>query len=367
VFRRPLHITIAACVTAFALAAGACANAVDTGEVSARSGKYGASLQTSTTVAGSGLSASRGRSGVADRRADATENLLNALAEDPTLLENIDNLTPEQLSELTGLSSDELGTLGITPATVGALGGVIRQIGRDEEGNIDPAAAAAVLTSTGALTEEARAALAVLDPATLAVLVGTAATVPTTVTQPLGVLLQILDPNGLGQFAGDNTALAVIAVLMGAILGRDPVALGQLQNAEDIDPRFRGVLGALANIATTLSPQFIERVNRVTSVLGPYALRAIGAAVGLLERPAVAELISTAVADPVVVGTSFGSLLLLIPGLPELIAPETFADPNAIYGAVLGVAAAALVNMDAPGFRDFLTGLGVVIPPELLD
>jgi len=29
--------------------------------------------------------------------------------------------------------------------------------------------------------------------------------------------------------------------------------------------------------------------------------------------------------------------------------------------------AAALVNMDAPGFRDFLTGLGVVIPPELLD
>ncbi len=363
-------------MVAFAVLAASCASVADTGEVSAASGRYGASLETSTTIPDlDGNSALNGAL-PGGRRAAATENLLTAIAENPGILDNLEDLTPEQLEELTGLQSDELGTLGITPATVAALGGVLNQIGADEEDAIDPETAALLaagggelLTSTGELTDEAAALLGTLniDPVTLAALVATAVTVPDSVNSQLGTLLEIIDPNGLGQLSEDNGALSVLAVLTGALLGRDPVALGQLANAGDLDPRFRGLLTWVANLATTLRPELVDRLNNITRILGPFAIRGIGAAIGLLERPAVGALFEEAFQDPEVVATSLGSALLLIPGLGELIAPQTFNDPNAIYGAVGGLAAVALLNNDAPGFKEFLDTIGVEIPPEFYD
>lgn len=376
--QRRTILTAVAAVVSLALVGGACASAADTGEVSAASGRYGASLETSTTVP-SLDGAAGGSSGPGGKRAQATENLLNALAENPALLDDLENLTPDQLEELTGLESEELGTLGITPATVGALGGVIDQIGSENDSGdeeLSPetvsllaAGGGALLTSTGGLTAAAAAVLSDLniDPATFAVLIATALTVPAEVTSQLGELLQIVDPNGLGQFSGDTAALSVIAVLVGAILGRDPVALGQLVNAGDINPRFRGLIAWVANLATTLSPEFVDRINNITRVIGPWGIRALGAAIALIERPAVGAVFEQAFSDQLTVANAFGAALLFIPGLPQLVAPETFNDPYAIYSAVIGVSAIALLNADAPGFREFLEVIGVELPPEFRD
>ena len=123
----------------------------------------------------------------------------------------------------------------------------------------------------------------------------------------------------------------------------------------------------MANLATNLQPQFIDRINNITRILGPFALRALGAGLALLERPAVGALFEDAFNDPEVVATSIGSALVLIPGLAELVAPETFTDPYAIYGAVAGIAAVALLNNDAPGFQEFLEIIGVEIDPAFYD
>ncbi len=370
-------VSVLATLVATALLAAACASGEQTGEVSSASAEYGANLATSTTVPN--LEEVAGLAGLSSgRRAEATEKLLDAIAENPALLNELDNLTPEELEELTGLTSEELGTLGITPATVGALGGVINQIGpaAGEEESLDPETQALILAGGGALIDDSGrltdAALAVLaslniDPVTLAALVATAVSVPDNVTSELGLLLSIIDPNGLGQFSEDEGALSIIAVVIGAILGRDPVQLSNLANAQDIDPRFRGLVFWVLNLATNLQPQFIDRINNITRILGPNAIRALGAAIALLERPAVGALFEEAFQDPEVVATSFGSALLLIPGLAELVAPETFADPNAIYGAVLGISAVALLNNDAPGFREFLDVIGVEVDPRFYD
>lgn len=371
-------VSVTTVVVAFTVVASACGSVADTGEVSSAAGEYGASLETSTTIPNL-----NDVPGLADRvsggrRAQATESLLAALAENPALLDDLENLTPEQLEELTGLSSDELGTLGITPSTVAALGGVLNSIGtgEDEEDGLSPEQAALLaagggdlLTSGGQLTDEASALLTSLniDPVTLAALIGTAVSVPSGVTSQLGDLLNIVDPNGLGQLSNDEGALSVIAVLAGALVGRDPVNLANLANSGDIDPRFRNLVFFVLNLANNLQPEFINQINNITSILGPYAIRGIGAAVGLLQRPAVGALFEEAFSDPEVVATSFGSAFLLIPGLAELIAPSTFTDPNAIYGAVGGIAAVALLNNDAPGFREFLEFVGVEIDPEFFD
>ncbi len=374
--RRAAHVvTTVAILTCGALVSGACTSAAETGEVSSHGAKYGATLETSTTVPadGSGLTGS-GASGRSQKRTDAAESVLKGLTNDPALLQNLDNLTPAQLEELTGMDSAELGTLGITPATVGALGGLIDKVSTDSGSNsptdqqaltgVLGAGSGALLTSTGQLTGQAAGILASLniDPATFATLVATALTVPEGVTKSLGTLLAVVDPNGLGQFQGDKSSLALIAVIMGAVLGRDPVALGQLANAGNIDPRFAGVAGFIANLATTLSPQFVDRINNITGILGPYAIRALGTAFALLERPDIGAVFEKAFSDPETVATAFGAALLFIPGLPELVAPNTFGDPFAIYPAVLGISAVALLNADAPGFRDFLKSIGVKIP-----
>ncbi len=367
---RRAQLTVIASALLVALLGASCVRGGDFGEVNAASGKYGASLETSTTIDGlTAFAQSRGLSGNAGKRAAATQSLLDAIAENPELLNELENLTPEELEELTGLTADELDELGITPATVTALGGVLTQIGggEDQEG-IDGDLANAVLVKGDQLTSEGIAFLGTLDPATLATLIGTAATIGPEVTGPLGSLLAFIDPNGLGQLAGDDASLAVLTVIMGAILGGDPAKLQNLENLKDVDPRLANVFGALTRLATTLEPEFVETINSFTRILGPNTLRAISAAVGLLTRPAVAELVEQAVSDPVVMGTMFGSFVVLIPGLAELVAPESFgSDPRSVYTGMAALYLTSLVNMDAPGIRDFLARLGIQVAPELLD
>lgn len=368
------RVTCVAVVTCGALVAASCASTGDIAEVSSETGGYGASLETSTTVAGSGAGSNARSKSPADERAEAAEKALSRLAENPELLANLDNMTPEQLEELTGLTSEELGTLGITPATVGAFGKLLDRVRSDspsDEGSdtgalvsLLTAGSGALLTETGQLTNEASGLLASMsiDPATFAALIGTAMTVPDEVATTLGTLLAVVDPNGLGQFEGNTSALALISVVLAAMIGRDPVSLGQLANAGKIDPRFAGVTKFIFDLATGLSPQLVDRINNITGILGPYTIRALGAAFALLERPAIGAVFEDAFSDPVTVATAFGAAFLAIPGLPELVAPNTFKDPRAIYGAVLGIAAVSLLNADAPGFRDFLRSIGVEVP-----
>jgi hypothetical protein len=367
---RRAQITVIASFLLVALLGASCAKGSDFGEVNAASDKYGASLETSTTVDGlTAFAQSRGLSGNASKRAGATQNLLDAIAEDPELLNNLENLTTEELEELTGLSSDELDELGITPATVTALGSVLTEIGggEDEEG-VDGNLANAVLVKGDQLTAEGIAFMSTLDPATMATLIGTAATVGPEVTGPLGELLAFIDPTGLGLLAGDDAALATLTVIMAAILGDDPRKLENFNNLEDVDPRFANVFGALTRLASTLEPEFVETINRFTRILGPNTLKAVAAGVGILTRPAVAALVEEAVSDPVVVGTMFGSFLIMVPGLAELVAPESFgSDPRSIYTGIAAIYLTSLVNMDAPGIRDFLARLGVKVHPDLLD
>lgn len=364
--------TVVASLAFAAVLASSCAKVDSTAEVSAQSAEYGARIATSTTIASE---ASPGRSAArsgGSERSDAIEGAIDSLAGDPELLANLDGVTMEQLQEATGLSEEELGSLGITPATVGALGRLLDSVGAGQSEQSDSAAlvsllaggSSALLTESGQLTGEAARVLSSLnvDPATFAALVGTAVTVPESVTDSLGALLAVVDPEGLGQFAGDRSALSLVAVVLAAAIGRDPLVLGQLANAGQIDPRFAGVTKFIFDLATGLSPQLIDRINNITGILGPYTIRALGAAFALLERPAVGALFEEAFSDPVTVATSFGSALLAIPGLPELIAPNTFNDPRAIYGAILGVAAISLLNAGAPGFEDFLRSIGVKVP-----
>lgn len=366
------HVVCVAILTCGALIAGACSSTAETSEVSARDGDYGATLRTSTTVAGTGADADSSRLSSEDARAAAVEDVLVGLADNPELLGDLSNITPAQLEELTGLNSEELGTLGITPATVGALGSLLDRVrpesstGSDQDALVSllTAGSGALLTRSGQLTGEASGLLASLniDPATFAALIGTALTVPDGVADSLGTILAVVDPNGLGQFRSDRSALALIAVVLAAMIGRDPVALGQLANAGKIDPRFAGVTKFIFDLATGLSPQLIDRINNITGILGPYTIQALSSAFALLERPEVGAVFEEAFSDPATVATAFGAAFLSIPGLPELVAPDTFNDPRAIYAAVLGIAAVSLLNADAPGFRDFLRSIGVDVP-----
>ncbi len=356
-----LAVTVLA---ALAMVATSCATSSDTGEVSAEGPEFGARIATSTTVP----SETGGRRAAGRSDDTATGVGADGLGD----LAALGDLTEEELAELTGLSPAELGRLGITPASVGALAGLVDRIGGTDN-DVDASLVQALLsgggsllTSTGQLTDEASGLLSALniDPATLAAIAGAAATVPPGVTDQLGSILAIIDPNGLGQLDGNASALSVLAIVIGATLGGDPIALGELAAAGDIDPRFRQVVNFFTGLVTSITPQLVDRINRITDVLGPYTIQALGAALSLIERPQVSEVIADAFANPAVVATAFGALFTFIPGLPELLAPNTFNDPNAIYGVVAAIAAVALLNADAPGFRDLLLSLGVNLPPE---
>lgn len=375
--RRKARITATGALVTMALAAGACSKAVDTGEVSARSGRYGATLETSTTVADPNTSALSGSgrsptSSTTKSKADVASQLLEKLKADPKLLSQLSSLTPEQLSKLTGLTTEQLSSLGLTPASVAALGtallsaeGAPGSLTSNGGQTLTPAVLALLTGATGELTGTTKDTLKKIDPAVLTAILSTASAVDPNVTTTLGRLLAVVDPNGLGQFEGDKSALAVIAVLMSAALGKD-VSLDNLVNSDKIDPQFKWVLSSVAGLVQSLSPQVINQINNFTDILGPNAIRAIGGALALLQRQDVADVVKRAVADPVTLATSLGAGILLIPGLAEVVAPYTFADPQSRVGALGALFAVALVRMDAPGVLDFLKAIGIVIPPELL-
>ena len=204
-------------------------------------------------------------------------------------------------------------------------------------------AGTSLLTPAGELTSEARSLLADIDPATFAALVGTAMTVPESVTDTLGTILAVVDPNGLGQFQEDRSALSVAAVVLAAAIGRDPVELGKLAVAGEIDPRFAEVTGFILDLTTRVTPQLIDRINNLVGILGPYTLEALAGAFALLEDPEVGALLEEAFANPLTVVVSFGSAVMAIPGLAQLVAPGTFDDPRATYGAILGLAVLAIL------------------------
>ena len=365
--RRRVSVAAIASLLCLAIIGSGCATTSNTGQVSGDAPEFGARLQTSTTIAGSATGQGRTAS-----RSDS-DSTIDGLSVDPDVLAQLGDLTPEELSELTGLSLDELGELGISPASVGALARVVDSIGLGGD-DTDPALVQALLagggsllTGTGQLTSEASGLLASanIDPATLAAIAGAAATVPPGVIDQLGTILAIVDPNGLGQLDGNASALSALAVLIGAALGSDPIVLGELSAVGEIDPRFRDVVGFFTGLVTSFTPALVDRINRITKVLGPYTLQALGGTLALLERPEVADVIADAFSNPAVVATAFGALFTFIPGLPELLAPNAFGDPNAIYTAITAIAAVALLNADAPGFRDLLESLGISIPDEL--
>lgn len=364
--RRWNVVATTASLAVLALVGSGCAAVSETGEVAGDSPEFGARLATSTTL----VTEEGGRRATARSAADGSgESTIDA-----DLLASLGDLTPEDLAELTGLSPEELGALGITPGTVGALASVVDGVGLTGSGDVDPLLVQALLsgggdllTSTGQLTGEASGLLSALsiDPLTLAAIAGSAASVPPEVLTQLGTILAVVDPNGLGQLNGDSSALSILAILMGAALGADPLAMGELAAAGNIDPRFRNVVGFFTGLVTSFSPELVERINRITSVLGPYTLQALGGVIALIDRPQVADVIAEAFSNPAVVATAFGALFTFIPGLPALLAPDAFNDPNAIYPMIAAIAAVALLNADAPGFRDLLAKIGIEIPDEL--
>jgi hypothetical protein len=371
--------TIATCLlVSLAMAAGACSQSNRTGEVSARVGKYGATLETSTTAVSPNASALPGSSrrsstSKATTKADITSQLLQKLKDNPELVKQLSNLTPEELSKLTGLDTAQLNTLGLTPASVAALGSAIVAAQGGQPGALTtngvqvltPAVLSLLTGATGELTGTTKDTLKKIDPAVLTAILGAASQVDPSVTLQLGSLLAVVDPNGLGQFQGDKSALAVIAVLASAALGRD-VSLQNLPNIEGIDPQFKNVLGSVVGLVEGLTPQVINQINNITGILGPNTIRAIGGALALLQRPEIGDIVRKAVQDPVTLASSIGAAMLLIPGLAEAIAPYTFSTAGSRTAALGALFAVALVRMDAPGVRVFLEALGLKIPPEFL-
>lgn len=347
-----------------ALVSTSCATVDSTAEVSAPSAEYGANLASSTTT--SSPASSRSATGSGDLTTGSSgESIGEPSVSD--LLAGLEGLTVEQLVAATGLSADELASLGVTPDAVGALAATLHRVAGGAAAGSPPDAVAALLagagtsllTPAGELTSEARSLLAGIDPATFAALVGTAMTVPESVTDTLGTILAVVDPNGLGQFQEDRSALSVAAVVLAAAIGRDPVELGKLAVAGEIDPRFAEVTGFILDLTTRVTPQLIDRINNLVGILGPYTLEALAGAFALLEDPEVGALLEEAFANPLTVVVSFGSAVMAIPGLAQLVAPGTFDDPRATYGAILGLAVLAILNSGATGLEDFLRGLGI--------
>lgn len=365
-------VLVTGSVVIAALVGISCAAEQDTGEVSAESGRYGASLETSTTIADGSRLPGSSRAGGASS-GSAAGDLVQQLQDNPELLGQLAGMTPEQLSELTGLSVEELDGLGITPASVAALGTLLVD-SQDGSGKkvLDPSVAGllsgatgALTGATGVLTGETVDTLRRIEPGALAAILGTAATVDPELTGLLGTLLAVVDPNGLGQFAGNQSALAIIAVVASAALGRD-VSLANLLNADDADPAFRAVLGGLVALAGRLTPTAVARINSIRDILGPRVIGALGAALGALGDPRIGGVVAQAFEDPFVVGSIFGSAYLLIPGLAETLDPSTYPNELARVAGLGALFLAAIVRMDNPQVRNFLDVLGIDIPPGVL-
>jgi hypothetical protein len=360
-------VSLGGCVLAVALVAGACSKPVDTGEISARSGEYGAQLATSTTLDENGL---LGRSGGGSRRpatrADVVEKLLEAVAKDPTLASRLGSLTPQELAEITGVSVEELSDLGITPSTVAALGdALVATRGSDAQNGLgtDSGAIFTLLGLTsGFLDGDNEDTMLSADVFALASILAASAVVGTDVTGPLGKLLAVADPNGLGQYSEDHSMLAIVAVLLGYMMGRDsPVPLDRF---DKLPPETQQALGGIVYIADRLTPQAMLEINRIVTILGPEAIKAIAAAFGLLDDPRIASAVRRAAEDQVVFGSILASAVFLIPGLAEELNPAQYGTSEQRMLALAGVFIAAMTRMDPEGLETFLGSIGIPIDPE---
>jgi hypothetical protein len=360
-------VSLIGCVLALALLAGACSKPVDTGEISARSGEYGAQLATSTTLDENGL---LGRSGPNSRRpatrADVVEKLLEAIAEDPTLASRLGSLTPQEIAEITGVSVEELSDLGVTPSTVAALGdALVATRGADGQGGFgadnDTVFTLLGLTA-GFLDGDNDDTMLTADVFALASILAASTVVGTDVTAPLGKLLSVADPNGLGQYSEDHSMLAIVAVVLGSMMGRDsPIPLDRF---DQLPPETQQVLGGVVYIADHLTPQAVLEINRIVTVLGPEAIKAIAASFALLDDPRIASAVRRATEDPNVFGSILASAVFLIPGLAEELDPNRYGTSQDRMLALAGIFVAAMLRMDPEGIKEFLGAIGIPADPE---
>jgi hypothetical protein len=343
---------------------------VDTGEISARSGEYGAQLATSTTLDENGL---LGRSGGDSRRpatrADVVEKLLEAVAEDPSLAGRLGSLTPQELAQITGVSVEELSDLGVTPSTVAALGDALVATRGDDttsglSGLGDDSGTVFTLLglTSGFLNGGEDGDMDSADVMALAGIFAASMSVGSDVTGPLGRLLLVADPNGLGQYSEDHSKMAIVAVLLGSMLGRDsPVPLDRFDR---LPPETQQVLGGVVYVADHLTPQAILEINRIVTVLGPEAIKAIAASFALLDDPRIASAVRRATEDPMVFGSILASAVFLIPGLAEELDPSSYGTSEQRLLALAGVFVAAMTRMDPDGLKGFLDAIGIPSDPE---
>ncbi len=347
-----------------------CARAADTAEVSSRPTGPTASSTTTTAPAGvrdattsrsssrsSGATATGTGTGDQADLAATAQQLIAAVAADPSLLTQLTGGDVAALSRITGVDAATLQRLQITPDTVRSLASFLtrldpNQLGRlaalgGRSGPLDPAVAGTILTLAAQLDPNTYAAIRGIDPRALAVLVGTASTVDPKVVDSLGAVLSVVDPNGLGKLAGDKTGLAILAVLFGAALRTDPSTFAQLANANNLDPNLNNVIDGIRNLAAGFSPQVVNTLNGLSKALGPDVLRALSGIIALLGRPDIAPIVQAAAADPVVIASVLGVATLLVPGLAEAVAPETFGNnPNARYALLAGLIGLAVANLN---------------------
>jgi hypothetical protein len=346
-----------ASVLAVAVLATSCSQVEATDEVNAGAGRSGAVLATSTTVpsrsvAVAGASRSSGATTQQAELAATVEQLVSQFADDPAALAELLGVDLAQLAAVTGLDPAALANLQISPQTVRALAGVLsgidpRTLGQlsASGGRLDPALTATILGLATQLDPTVGSALRAIDPAALATLIATATRVDPKITDALGAVLRVVDPNGLGTLAGDRNALAILAVLVGVALRTDPNQFAALGQAAGLDPNLNAAINGISALVGQLTPAVIAQLNQVAKILTPEVVRAIGAGLGLLQRPDVAEVVQAAAADPITLITTLGVAVLLVPGLAEVVAPETFSNPQARYQILLGLLLAAIVNL----------------------
>ncbi|HPU38512.1 MAG TPA: hypothetical protein PLS63_02990 [Microthrixaceae bacterium] len=368
--RRALSTMIATTV-ACAVLATSCAKAAHTSEVSADAPE-GVSLQTSTTVAAGSKTTVKGSSSTktasaakSDLAKTATE-LVQQLASDPAMLQQLTGLDLTQISALLGMNPTALGGLGISPDAIRSLASVIAGMNPNmlkqlaSGSAIDPKLASTMLALAGQLDPASAAALKGLNPLGLASLLTTATKVDPKVAAAMGSVLQAVDPNGLGRLATDQTSLALLAVLFGVAMRVDPSQFSQLGNASAVSPEINSILTAISGLAAGLTPEVVKSINGLSKALGPDTLKALSAVMAILGRPDVGPVIQAAATDPVVLITTLGTFGLLIPGLAEVLAPDTFLNnPSARYAALAGLIGVAIANMSGFDLKSLSHQLGL--------
>ncbi len=373
---RTARTTTAAVLAALVLAAG-CSQVERTAEVDVDGPQGPATEEQDATAGGAapaqvrGATLSRGARSQVDPAAgdpalaDAANQLISRLANDPTLLQGVLNGSVTDLERITGLDSATLQRLRITPESIRALASVLSRldpstISQLASGSTTPEGInRTILLLAAQLNPEAFQAIQGIDPRLLSVLASTAANVDPDVAEALGRVLGVVDPDGLGTVKGDRTSLGLLAVLFAAALRIDPTTFEQLGNASQVDPDFALAIDGIRTLASGLSLEFVANINEVVRVLGTDLASALGAILGFLGDERYADVLRTGLSDPVVVQAVIAVSALLIPGLAEVVAPEVFADdPSARSLALAALLLVALVGSTGVD----LTGGGILGP-----